>query len=35
METVGLKSNFGLSDELEVKVHCLAKASLVKSEEKV
>lgn len=35
METVGLKSNFGLSDELEVKVHCLVKASLVKSEEKV
>lgn len=29
METVGLKSNFGLSDELEVKVHC------VKNEEKV
>lgn len=35
MEPVGLKSKFGFSDELEVKVHCSVKASLVKSEEKV
>lgn len=35
METVVFKSNFGLSDELGVKVDCLVKASLVKSEEKV